>query len=62
MEVVSVSMADTLLNRLDEFADEHGYAGRSEVVREAARSLLEEFNDERLEDRKLMGVVAALFE
>ena len=33
MTVVSVSMPDSLLDRLDEFADEHGYTGRSEVVR-----------------------------
>jgi hypothetical protein len=37
MTVVSVSMPDELLERIDSFADEHGYTGRSEVVREAAR-------------------------
>jgi CopG family nickel-responsive transcriptional regulator len=62
MAIVSVSMTDTLLDRIDGVADEHDYAGRSEVVREAARDLLEEFEDDRLEDRELMGVVAALFE
>ena len=52
MTVVSVSMPDELLDRIDEFADGHGYTGRSEVVREAARNLLGEFEDRRLEDRK----------
>jgi len=33
MAVVSVSMPDELLERLDQFAEEHGYTGRSEVVR-----------------------------
>ncbi|MWG36725.1 nickel-responsive transcriptional regulator NikR [Halomarina oriensis] len=61
MAVVSVSMPDSLLERLDEFSDEHGYTGRSEVVREAARNLLGEFEDKRLEDRKLIGVVTVLF-
>ncbi|PSQ02785.1 nickel-responsive transcriptional regulator NikR [Halobacteriales archaeon QS_5_70_17] len=61
MTVVSVSMPDSLLDRLDEFAEEHGYTGRSEVVREAARNLLGEFEDRRLEDRPLMGVVTVLF-
>ncbi len=61
MTVVSVSMPDSLLQRLDEFAEEHGYTGRSEVVREAARNLLGEFEDKRLEDRRLMGVVTVLF-
>ena len=61
MTVVSVSMPDELLNRIDEFADDHGYTGRSEIVREAARNLLGEFEDRRLEDRELLGVVTVLF-
>lgn len=62
MTVVSVSMPDDLLDRIDNFADEHGYTGRSEVVREAARNLLGEFEDKQLEDRELMGVVTVLFD
>jgi CopG family nickel-responsive transcriptional regulator len=61
MTVVSVSMPESLLERLDEFAEEHGYTGRSEVVREASRNLLGEFEDKKLEDRHLMGVVTVLF-
>ncbi|MFC3477046.1 CopG family ribbon-helix-helix protein [Halobacterium litoreum] len=61
MTVVSVSMPDELLDRIDEFADGHGYTGRSEVVREAARNLLGEFEDKQLEDRPLIGVVTVLF-
>ena len=61
MTVVSVSMPESLLERLDSFADEHGYTGRSEVVREASRNLLGEFEDKRLEDRDLIGVVTVLF-
>ncbi len=62
MAVVSVSMPDELLDRIDQFADDHGYTGRSEVVREAGRNLLGEFEDTRLEDRELMGVVTVLFD
>jgi CopG family nickel-responsive transcriptional regulator len=62
MAVVSVSMPDELLERIDEFSEEHGYTGRSEVVREAARNLLGEFEDRRLEDRPLMAVVTVLFD
>ncbi|WP_134671559.1 CopG family ribbon-helix-helix protein [Halorussus marinus] len=61
MTVVSISMPDELLERVDGFADEHGYTGRSEVFREAARNLLGEFEDRKLEDRELMGVVTVLF-
>ncbi|SFF87772.1 CopG family transcriptional regulator, nickel-responsive regulator [Halopelagius inordinatus] len=62
MTVVSVSMPEELLERIDSFAGEHGYTGRSEVVREAARNLLGEFEDKRLEDRKLMAVVTVIFD
>jgi transcriptional regulator, CopG family len=55
MSVVSVSMPEELLERIDQFADDHGYTGRSEVFREASRNLLEEFEDKRLENRELMG-------
>ncbi|MFC6732528.1 MULTISPECIES: nickel-responsive transcriptional regulator NikR [unclassified Haladaptatus] len=61
MTVVSVSMPDELLERIDAFSSEHGYTGRSEVIREASRNLLGEFEDKRLEDRDLMGVVTVLF-
>jgi CopG family nickel-responsive transcriptional regulator len=60
--VVSVSMPEELLERIDTFADEHGYTGRSEVVREAARDLLDEFEDTKLEDRDLMAVVTVIFD
>ena len=62
MAVVSVSMPEELLERLDEFAEEHGYTGRSEVVRDASRNLLDEFEDRRLEERDLMGVVTVVFD
>lgn len=54
-------MPEGLVERIDAFAGEHGYTGRSEVLREAARNLLGEFEDKRLEDRDLMGVVTVLF-
>jgi len=62
MTVVSVSMPEELLERIDGFADEHGYTGRSEVVREASKNLLGEFEDAKLEDRDLMAVVTVLFD
>jgi CopG family nickel-responsive transcriptional regulator len=62
MTVVSVSMPEELVNRIDQFADDHGYTGRSEVLREASRNLLGEFEDRKLEDRDLMGVVTVVFD
>ncbi|MEZ3117527.1 nickel-responsive transcriptional regulator NikR [Halobaculum sp. MBLA0147] len=62
MTVVSVSMPQELLDRLDEFSEDHGYTGRSEVIREASRNLLGEFEDKKLEGRELMGVVTVVFD
>lgn len=38
MTVVSVPLLEALADRIDTFAEEHGYTGRSEVVREASRN------------------------
>lgn len=62
MTVVSVSMPQELVDRLDEYADDHGYTGRSEVLREAARDLLTEFDDRQLSGRPLMAVVTVTFD
>ncbi|MWV41636.1 CopG family ribbon-helix-helix protein [Natrialba sp. INN-245] len=62
MPVVSVSMPAELIDRIDALADEHDYTGRSEVVREGARTLLSEFDDDRLEDRELAGIVSVLYD
>jgi len=58
MPVVSVSMPTELLERLDALAEEYDYTGRSEVVREGARTLLSEFDDEGLEERPLAATVS----
>ncbi len=62
MAVVSVSMPDELIDRLDEFATNHEYTGRSEVVREGVRILITEFENDRLERRPLAGVVSVLYD
>ena len=62
MSVVSVSMPEELLERIDQFSEDHGYTGRSEVIREASRNLLGEFEDKKLEGRELMGVVTVVFD
>lgn len=42
MGVISVSIDDQLLKIVDRFADENGFQGRSELVRTALRSLIEQ--------------------
>lgn len=61
MPVVSVSMPDGLLNRLDDLIEDHSYSGRSEAVREGVRDLLTEF-DETEFDGELTCVIAARFD
>ena len=62
MSVVSISMPEALLERIDDFADEHGYSGRSEVVREGTRTLLEEFQGRNIDGQKHMCTVTVVFE
>jgi len=62
MPVVSVSMPSSLVERIDEFVENHGYTGRSEAIREGARGLLEEFDDERKTNEPLVCVVTTLFD
>ncbi|ESS08676.1 MAG: transcriptional regulator, CopG family protein [uncultured archaeon A07HN63] len=54
-------MTERLRNDLDTFADEHGYTGRSEVIREACQSLLEEYRQSDDEDRWVLATVTAIF-
>jgi CopG family nickel-responsive transcriptional regulator len=56
MSVVSISLNDTLLEDIDEFMDEQGFSGRSEVMRTAVRALLRD----RKEISDLKGTVDAV--
>ena len=56
MSVVSVSLNDTLLEDIDEFMEEQGFSGRSEVMRTAVRALLRD----RKEISDIEGTVDAV--
>lgn len=62
MPVVSLSMPEELLDRLDAHASTHEYTGRSEGVRESARALLEEFENDRFEGENLAGTVSVCYD
>ena len=55
-------MPEALLEHIDEFADAHGYSGRSEVVREGTRTLLEEFQVRNIDGEKHTCTVTVVFE
>ncbi|WP_121743246.1 CopG family ribbon-helix-helix protein [Natronorubrum halophilum] len=54
-------MTERLRDDLDTFAKEHGYSGRSEVIREACQSLLEEYQVTEYEGRRVLATVTAVF-
>lgn len=62
MPVISVSMPESLVEDIDEFAERHGYSGRSEAVREGTRRLLQELSEPELADRDVACVVTTTFE
>jgi CopG family nickel-responsive transcriptional regulator len=61
MPIVSSSMPERLRDDLDTFAEEHGYSGRSEVIREACQSLLDEYRETDYEGRRVLATVTAVF-
>ena len=54
-------MTERLRDDLDTFAEEHGYTGRSEVIREACQSLLEEYQEPGDGDQRVLATVTAVF-
>jgi CopG family nickel-responsive transcriptional regulator len=61
MPIVSSSMSERLRDDLDAFAKDHGYSGRSEVIREACQSLLEQYQETEYEDQQVLATVTAVF-
>lgn len=61
MGVVSVSMPKELLDEIDQLVEAHNYSGRSEVVRDAGRKLVSEFENTRLEGEPLAAVITVLY-
>ena len=54
-------MTERLRDDLDTFAEEHGYTGRSEVIREACQLLLEEYQEPDDVDRRVLATVTVVF-
>lgn len=56
MAIISVSLNDKLLGEIDSLKEEMGFSGRSDVIRAAARILI----DEKKSEEKIEGRVNAL--
>lgn len=60
--IISVSLPDTLVKKLDELVKKRGYYSRSEVIRDALRSLITEIELRSGEFEKMAGVIMATCE
>jgi CopG family nickel-responsive transcriptional regulator len=54
-------MTERLRDDLDTVVEEHGYSGRSEVIREACQSLLDEYQETDNENRRVLATVTVVF-
>jgi CopG family nickel-responsive transcriptional regulator len=50
-------MTKQLRDDLDRFAEDYGYSGRSEVIREACQSLLDEYQETEYGGRLVLGTI-----
>ncbi len=62
MAIVSISLTDDLLKRIDQLVNEKGYSTRSEAIRDAVRSYLSEHELKKFESGKVSATITAICE
>ncbi len=62
MTVISVSLTNNLLDRLDDFVEKSGYSSRSEALRLAIRDSLNQYSLNRMEKGTVISTVTILSE
>lgn len=62
MTVISVSLTNELLERLDDFVEKSGYSSRSEALRLAIRDSLNQYSLQRMEKGTVMSTVTIISE
>lgn len=62
MTVISVSLTNDLLERLDDFVEKSGYSSRSEALRLAIRDSLNQYSLNRMEKGTVMSTVTIISE
>ena len=60
MTVISVSLTNDLLDRLDEFVEESGYSSRSEALRLAIRDVLNDYKLTKMNRDELLSTVTII--
>ena len=62
MTVISVSLTNDLLDRLDQFVDESGYSSRSEALRLAIRDVLNKYKLTKMQRGEVLSTVTIISE
>jgi len=62
MSITSISLSSNLLHKLDDIKDEKGYSSRSEVIRDAIRVYLSEFEMSKFEKGNLTATITAIYQ
>lgn len=62
MPIISISLTSELLRKLNIFMKTRGYSSRSEVIRDALRDLLAEFEWNRFERGKVTATITVISE
>jgi CopG family transcriptional regulator, nickel-responsive regulator len=63
MSVTSISLTSRLRHKLDEIKEEKGYSSRSEVVRDAIRAYLSDYEISRIESTgNLTATITAIYQ
>jgi CopG family transcriptional regulator, nickel-responsive regulator len=60
--VTSISLSAKLRNKLDEIKDQKDYSSRSEVIRDAIRTYLSEYEISKLEKGNLTATITAMYQ
>lgn len=62
MQRVTISLEDNLLDELDQFANLHGYANRSEAVRDLVRSGLQQLDAGQTGERECVATLMYVYD
>ena len=61
MTVISVSLPNTLLHKIDQLVQAQGYTGRSELIRDAVRNLYSEVETTKGDDTPYIGTITVIY-
>jgi len=60
MPIISISLPNSLLDKIDVYVREYGYTGRSELIREALREYISQRFPEDIFTGRIYGIIVVL--